>query len=355
MTTSMTPSASASTASTALTTPRLAGVFAALPTPFDAAGALFPAAVAPLLDHAAALGCHGALLAGSTGEGPSLAHEERIALIAAAAAWRSGRPADASPFTLLCGSGVPAWPDAARATAAVVDAGADAAVVLPPYFFKGVGEDGLFDWFRRVIDGAGRLLGAERGDEAGAGRPLRVLAYDISRHTGVPIPTAVLVRLRAEFGPDGPFVGLKDSTGDAALTRERVAALPGAAVFTGTDTHLRAVLDAGGAGSITALASVRGDLARRVWDAHAAYGGRSERAERSGGVAAGADDVAAAQADLDAARAALDRWPAVQAIKAALAVRLGGEGWWVRAPLGEIGEGEREGAARALADGFRVR
>lgn len=301
----------------------LCGILAALPTPFDGAGALAPAAVAPLLDLAALNGCHGVLMAGSTGEGPSLSPCERVALVAEAAAWRSRRPAGASPFTLLCGTGHPAWPEAARATGAALDAGADAAVVVPPYYFKGVSDDGLVDWFRRVIDGAGSV------------QP-RILFYDIPRHTGVPLPNAVLRRLVDAYGPHGPVVGLKDSTGDRAATLERIALLPELAIFTGTDTHLSAVLAAGGAGAITALAGVRGDLLRRVWDGRAA----PDRAAAAGG---------AAQVELDAGRALLDGWPAVAALKAALAHRIGGDAWRVRPPLCDLPANEGEAFREALA------
>ncbi|MBK6768389.1 MAG: dihydrodipicolinate synthase family protein [Ardenticatenales bacterium] len=322
----------------------LRGVLAALPTPFDAAGALAPAAVGPLLDLAAGSGCHGALLAGSTGEGPSLTLDERIALVAAAARWRAARPIDAPPFLILCGTGHPAWPDAAHATAAAVAAGADAAVVVPPYYFKGVDDGGLIDWYRRVVDGAGDRLaqGAaapRSGSDSSDGiegpripRP-RILLYDIPRHTGVPIPNAVLRALVDGYGPHGPIVGLKDSTADRDATLHRIRALPELAIFTGTDSHLSEVLAAGGAGAITALASVRGDLLRRVWAS----------------AMTAADDPRTAQAALDAARDALDARPAVAALKAALALRLGGDTWHARPPLVDLPAADGRAFSQALA------
>jgi len=319
----------------------LRGILAALPTPFDAAGSLARAAVAPLLDLAAGSGCHGALLAGSTGEGPSLTLAERIALVAAAGAWRAARPLDAPPFLILCGTGHPAWPDAAHATAAAVAAGADAAVVVPPYYFKGVSDGGLIDWYRRVIDGAGDRLAHNAasprsgGDGADAPRAptLRILLYDIPRHTGVPIPNAVLRALVDDYGPHGPIVGLKDSTADRTATVDRIRALPELAIFSGTDTDLSAVLAAGGAGAITALASVRGDLLRRVWDRAATT----------------ADDARTAQAALDTARAVLDARPAVAALKADLALRLGGDTWHVRPPLVDLPAADGRAFSQALA------
>jgi len=341
------------------------GVLAAVPTPFDRRGALAAAALGPLLDDVAARGGHGVLLAGSTGEGPSLGLDERLALVRAAAAWRAARPAGAPPFALLGGSGHPAWPEAAQATAGVVAAGADAAVVLPPYYFKGVSEAGLFDWFRRVLDGAAELLSGGAADAAAvAGAadagprpspmpPLRVLVYDIPRYTGVPVPTAVLRRLVDDAGPAGPLVGLKDSGGDLALTRERIAALPELAVLTGTDTHLAPALAVGGAGAITAMASLRIDLLRRVWDravpeADGGDGGAAPAADRADEATARAD-LAAAQADLDAARAVLDRWPVVPEIKSAVAARWGGDAWHVRPPLGDLSPAEAAAFARAWA------
>lgn len=346
------------------------GVLAAVPTPFDAEGRVALASVAPLLDDVAARGGHGVLLAGSTGEGSSLALDERLALVRAAAAWRASRPPGAAPFALLCGSGHPAWPEAARATADVVAAGADAAVVLPPYYFQGVTDGGLEGWFRRVIDDAAARLagggfevrdGAVAADRADGRPALRCLLYDIPRLTGVPVPTAVLRRLADHFGPAGPLVGLKDSGGDAAETRRRVADLPDLAVLTGTDGHLADHLAGGGAGAITALAALRIDLLRRVWDRSAAVGveegtaGRRAAYARAAAVAAAptADSawtaLAAAQADLDRARAVLDRWPTAAAVKAALAARLGGDGWHVRPPLTALTPGDAAAFVQAMA------
>ena len=143
----------------------------------------------------------------------------------------------------------------------------------------------------------------------------------------------------AELGAMYPHAG-----GDYVYLRE--AFHPGAgflmgwlsflAIFTGTDTHLSAVLAAGGAGAITALAGVRGDLLRRVWDGRAA----PDRAAAAGG---------AAQVELDAGRALLDGWPAVAALKAALAHRIGGDAWRVRPPLCDLPANEGEAFREALA------
>jgi 4-hydroxy-tetrahydrodipicolinate synthase len=240
-----------------------------------------------LLDHVAGLGCHGVLLAGSTGEGPSLSAAERASLVAAAVAWREDRAREG--FHLLAGSGAAALPTAIEATRACLAAGADAVVVQPPFYFRGASADGLLAWFVALV-------------EAAVPPGARLLLYDIPRLTGVPLPFEVVEALFARF--PRRVVGIKDSRGDQAYAARLCRALPQGSVFTGSDPRLAAMLSLGAAGSITALAPLHGDCARAVWDVW-----------RRGG------DPSAAQSVLAAVRAELDQAPTVAAVKAVLAAR----------------------------------
>lgn len=292
----------------------LAGILAAAPTPFRSDLSVDLAAIPALLDHLVRLGCDGALLAGTTGEGPSLGVGERIAVIEAAAAWRAAR--GLPDFGLLAGTGCAAIPDSVAITRAAFDLGADGVLLLPAYYFKAVTPAGLTAYFSRVIEAAVPPRG-------------QVYIYHFPQVTGIPIPVEAMSDLAAAFPEQ--IAGMKDSGADLAHTRRLIAAFPRLAIFTGTDSHLADVLEAGGPGSITALANLCGDIARDVLAAF--RGGR---------------DPAPARARLDAARAALEDFPTVAAVKAMLADIHGLPPWPVRPPLEGFGGDDRAALAARL-------
>lgn len=303
----------------------LAGVIAAAVTPLRADLSVDEAGVPVLLDHLAGLGLHGALLFGTTGEGPSFSAAERLPALEAAAAWRRER---ARPdFLLLAGTGFPSRTDTVAATRAVYACGLDAAVILPAYYYKDVGPAALATWFRSVIDAA-------------VPSDARCLLYHIPRVAGVGVPTATLSELVPEF--PGRVAGLKDSGFDIDHTRDTCARFPTLAVFSGTDAHLVEALRSGAAGGITALANACGDLSRAVYDAHRMGGG--PRGE--GATARERPDAGSA---LAAARAVFDRYPSVAAAKALIADRHGLPCWPVRPPLVDLGAADRRRLAAELS------
>jgi 4-hydroxy-tetrahydrodipicolinate synthase len=280
----------------------LHGIFAAAPTPINTALAVDVAGVAPLLEHLRRVGCHGALVLGTTGEGPCLSVAERKAVMDAASEWRKSH----AEFRLLAGTGAAALPDAVELTRHAVDSGFDGQLVLPGFYFKGVSDRGIVDWFLRLADGA-----------PGA----NILLYHIPAVSGVGIPVPVAAELVQRL--PGVVTGIKDSSGDLDNTLA-LCAIDSLAVFTGTDTHLAACLAAGGAGAITALANVLGEDLRAVYDG-----------------APTADT-----AFLLAARAAFEAYASVPAVKGLLARSFGLPRWRVRPPLMDL----REDEVRALAE-----
>jgi 4-hydroxy-tetrahydrodipicolinate synthase len=137
----------------------LAGVYAAAVTPLNAD--LIPALddIPPLLDFLAGRGCHGALLLGTTGEGPSFSPAEREAIFKAGGRIRDTRP----DFRLFAGTGTPSLDETIRLNKIAFDLGYNGVVVLPPFYFRDASEDGLFNWFGQVIHASvpedGLLLG----------------------------------------------------------------------------------------------------------------------------------------------------------------------------------------------------
>ncbi len=277
----------------------LGGVFAAAVTPLTADFAPDLAAIPPLLSFLARRGCHGALILGTTGEGPSFAQAERIAIFTAARRVRDEHPG----FRLLAGTGTPSLEETIALTRAAYDLGFDGTIVLPPYYYRRATDDGLFAWFSAVV---------ERAVPAGA----RLLGYHIPGVSGVPLSLDLLARLAAAF--PGRFAGLKDSSADLGHARALGARFGrGLVIFNGTDPLFAPALAAGAAGCITAPANLYSPELRQVWDAHA----RGEEAP-------------AVQARIAAVRAILDRYPPAPALLKALLARAAGfPRWPVRPPL----------------------
>jgi 4-hydroxy-tetrahydrodipicolinate synthase len=281
---------------------RLKGVYAAAITPLGADGQLGLDSLPVFLAFLAQRGCHGALLLGTTGEGPSFAHQERVALMRAALTVRQEYP----DFRLLAGTGTPSLEETVANTSAAFDLGFDGVVVLPPYYYRGAAEEGLFVWFSRVIERAVPRGGA-------------VLGYHIPGVTGVPLSMDLLARLRDCY--PNHFAGLKDSSGslDSALQLgERFG--DELLILVGNDRLFTPALAAKASGCITAMANLCSPTLRRVWDAHLNGTPNPE-----------------AQDKLTLGRAVMDKYPpAPPAIKALLSRWHNFPRWTVRPPLLDI-------------------
>jgi 4-hydroxy-tetrahydrodipicolinate synthase len=233
---------------TSMTNP-LCGVYAAAVTPLKEDFSPDLSAIFPLLNFLAQRGCHGALLLGTTGEGPSFSARERLEILRAALEIRQTHP----HFRLLAGVGTPSLSETADLTRAAFEMGYDAALSLPPYYFRKAGEEGLFQWFaeliRRAVPADGVLLG-----------------YHIPAVAGIGFSLNLLARLRDAF--PAQFAGIKDSSHDADFA-EALGARFGneMLVFNGTDSYLQRALNAHAAGCITAPANLISPELRAVWDA----------------------------------------------------------------------------------------
>ncbi len=289
----------------------LQGVYAAALTPLQ--GADFAADdLLQLLDFLARRGCHGALILGTTGEGPSFSPQERQAIMRTAVRIREQHP----DFRLLAGTGTPSLSETIDLTRAAFDLGYHGVVVLPPYYFRAAGDDGLFAWFAEVLRQAVPADGA-------------LLGYHIPQVSGVGLSLDLLARLKDAF--PRRFVGLKDSSGDPEHARalgDRFG--DDLLVLTGNDRLFSLALSHGAGGCITALGNLISPDLRRLWDAFQA-----------------GQDTAPIQARLSAARAVSDRFqPAAPTLKAVLAALFDFPRWSVRPPLLPL---PPERAAEALA------
>jgi 4-hydroxy-tetrahydrodipicolinate synthase len=271
---------------------------APVPTPFTVEDRVDPDALRRHLQWLSSEGLDGALILGTNGEFPSLTLAERLQVAEGAATAGSG-------LRLLLGVGSCALGDVIELIDAAEEHGFAAVLCPPPFYFRAAPVEGLAEFFRRVLDRS----------------PLPVLLYHIPQVTGVPISDSLLDGI----GAHSRLAGVKDSSGkpeDLVRLSERFR---DGAYYVGSDRLVTRCLEAGGAGSITAAASVVPDLVASI----------SRHPER--------------QPDLDDVRRLLEEYGLGPAVKAILR-RKGFGAFAARPPL--IGlDSERE---RALMQRFRA-
>ena len=244
-------------------------------------------------------GCDGIAMLGTTGEANSFGLDERRALLEAALA------GGVRPDQLLPGTGVAALSDTVALTRHALAQGVTTVVMLPPFYYKGVTEDGLFASYAEVVE----RIGDSR---------LRVVLYHIPQMSAVPITFPLIARLRQRY--PGVFTGIKDSAGDFANMQALVKEFPGLSVLAGADPLMLPLLREGGAGCITATSNlVAAELAfvfRHFADP------------------ARAAEVEAAQARIVAARNKASRFAQMASLKVMLGAKLGDAEWHrLRPPL----------------------
>jgi 4-hydroxy-tetrahydrodipicolinate synthase len=282
---------------------RLRGVLAPVVTPFDADRS--PDA-ARMTSHCRWLLDQGVGLAvfGTNSEANSMSVAEKIALLDALV--DAGLP----PTRMMPGTGCCAFTDSVALTRHAVRLGCGGVLMLPPFYYKAVPDEGLFRNYAEVIE----RVGDER---------LRIYLYHIPPVSQIPISLALIERLLDAY--PRTIAGVKDSSGDWNNTRAMLERFQprGFDVFAGSESFLLATLRGGGAGCITATGNVNpGPIARLA-----------ESWKDS--------DADARQAALDRVRAAFQRFPMIPALKRAIAHHSGDPGWaTVRPPLVELSEAQ---------------
>lgn len=277
---------------------KFSGVFSPAAVPLDAQLDINGPRLARHFRRLVDDGCHGVVAFGTTGEATSFTVDERRRALDALLS--SGFPAE----RVIVGTGCCARPDTVELSRHALAAGCAGVLVLPPFYFKGVSDEGLYRSFGAVVDG----IGDDR---------LRMLVYNFPRMSGIAISAALLRRL-ADAWP-GVVAGVKDSSGERESTAAYLAQCPELSVFPGSESYLLDALRGGAAGCISATANVNAAGVRRVFDAW-----------RAGEAA----DAASAQEAAGAVRRAAEQEPMIAGMKALLARRDGDPGWErVRAPL----------------------
>jgi len=220
------------------------GLLTAIATPFDESGAVDHDAARRLASHLLEHGSHGLVIAGSTGECPTLTDQEEIELL------RTIRAEVGDEVLLVCGTGTNDTRHSCELTKMAAEAGADASLVVVPYYNK-PNAAGIRAHFETV---------------AAAVPELPMVMYNI--------PSRVIINaapeLLAELGGIDNIVAVKQANDD------ELGPIDGLTVLAGNDNTFLRVLEFGGGGGICVASHIVGDQMREMWEA--AQAGDLERA-----------------------------------------------------------------------------
>ncbi len=293
------------------TTPRISGVFSPVVTPFKSDRS--PDAER-LVTHCRWLISQNVGLAvfGTNSEGNSLSVDEKMELLTQLA------DAGIDSARMMPGTGSCAVPDTVRLTAHSVGLGCAGVLMLPPFYYKGVSDEGLFRYFAEVIE----RVGDDR---------LRVYLYHIPLVAQVGITVQLIERLLKEY--PAAVAGIKDSSGDWDNTKAYLDnfATQSFDVFTGSESFLLRGMRNGGAGCISATANVN---PRAISELFATWT---------------APDSDSQQSQLNEIRNIFAKYPMIPALKATIARHSGNASWAkVRPPLVELTNDQEAALAREL-------
>ncbi len=279
---------------------RFSGVLAPVITPFDED---LSANGEKYITHCRWLISQGVGLAvfGTNSEANSLSVDEKIDLLDQLVA------AGIDPAVLMPGTGSCALTDTVRLTAHAVSLGCGGTLMLPPFYYKGVSDDGLFAFFSEVI-------------ERVASDKLQIYLYHIPPISQVPLSLPLIERLATAY--PAVIAGIKDSSGDWENTQALNALdIDDFRVFCGSESFLLRNMQHGGAGCISATANVN---PAAIADLHDNW--QSEQAQQD-------------QNKLDEIRAIFQSMPMIPALKAATGMYTGDPAWRrVRPPLVSLSE-----------------
>jgi 4-hydroxy-tetrahydrodipicolinate synthase len=229
-----------------MTEKKLRGVIAAVATPVTEDGS-------PDIDRAIKLarflldnGCNGLNVLGTTGEATSFSLDERKRVMTAYK--DKGMPLD----RLMVGTGAAAVADAVALTRHAAELGFAGALVLPPFYYKGVPDDGLVAYIDTIV-------------KATAAKPVPIYLYHYPQQSGLHWHVPLVKRLLDTYGTR--IVGLKDSSGDMNYAREAAAISKSFDVFPSTEAVLIDAKNGAFAGCISATANCNPDLCQRAWSA----------------------------------------------------------------------------------------
>jgi 4-hydroxy-tetrahydrodipicolinate synthase len=274
----------------------LRGVIAAAPTPIDAGLQPDLSRFVALCGWLLAKGCDGLNICGTTGEATSLTVEQRMRVMRAAAS--------ALPLAqLMAGTGAASIGDAVALTKDAEALGFAGALLLPPFYYKGVSDDGVIRYLDRIVSETASI---------------DLYLYNFPALSGIEYSLPMVERLLGAFGER--IVGLKDSSGNLDYAASIAALSPRFLVFPGNEAVLLKARAGAFAGCISASANVNSEFC-----SHAFHDGDEE-----------------ALAKAIAIRAFVSKNPLVPSVKAVLASLMEDSAFEnVLPPLMKLSEGDR--------------
>ncbi len=273
---------------------------------------------------------------GTTSEANSLSVEERATLLDELVA------GGIDPSRMMVGTGCCSITETVKLTAQAVTLGCAGVLMLPPFYYKSVSEEGLFRYFSEVV----QRVGNDR---------LRIYLYHIPPVAVVGITTGLVERLLAAYPEQ--IAGMKDSSGDWNNTKMFLDAFAGAArtfdVFVGSESFLLANMRNGGAGTISATANVNAaaidELYRECSKPRMDTNLHELQIDPPSRKATARLDLEGLQADLDVVRGVFAKYPMIAALKQAIAIYRNDPAWAkVRPPLVDLTVGQSTTLAAEL-------
>ncbi len=264
-------------------------------------------------------GCTGLAPFGTTGEANSLGLEERMGLLDALI------DGGIDPKLLMPGTGLCALSDTVTVSRHAVRRGCGGVMMLPPFYYKAVNDDGLFAYYSEVIE--------QIGDDR-----LKIYLYHIPPVAQVGLSVDLVGRLIKAY-PD-TVVGLKDSSGDWDNTKALLDAYPDFTIFPGSEIFLLDGLRNGSAGCITATGNVNARMIRNVYDNWEG------------------DQADTLQAEITSLRITIQARPMIPMLKAIVAHYRNDPGWTrVRPPFLPLDAGEAQAGISELTEqyGFELK
>ncbi len=218
------------------TRPGRFGLSCAISTPFAADGSIDLPRFVAHANWVLSEGCGSVTAFGTTGEGSSIGLEERAQLFGALKA--AGLDFRRQVVGGIMASSVE---EAAAQARQILDVDGKALLLAPPFYFKGVSDDGLFEWFRELF----AKLGASARD---------VLLYNLPSVTAVPLSLDLIGRLRKAFPK--VILGVKDSSGDWPYTQALLTEHNDLVILVGDERHLAAAVKLGAEGAICGVSNL---------------------------------------------------------------------------------------------------
>jgi len=286
---------------------------------------------------------------GTNSEANSMSIDERSMLLDELVA------AGVDPARMMPGTGCCSITETVKLTAQAVRHGCAGVLMLPPFYYKGVSEEGLYRYFSEVVQRVGDAR-------------LKIYLYHIPPVAVVGITTGLVERLLKAY-PDA-IAGMKDSSGDwnntktfldAFSVRAGLAVESGFDVFVGSESFLLENMRNGGVGTISAMANVNPGAIHKLYAESKLRTSNTERRTPNDGGRkqrkTGEQELEEMQAQLNLVRETFAKYPMIAALKQALAIFRNDPGWAkVRPPLVELtAEQAKTLAAELKAIGFNLK